>query len=919
MRISAILIMIILGLETLNAQILNGSFEDWSGGEPVSWFTSNHPEFDPNSINVIKTTDAQDGIYAVRGEVVEVTGHSWYNPPSVHTFDYEDILGFPINSRPVNFRGYYIYEPVQAGEYLSIDVKLIKDLGNKDIQIVGTGGTAIANTIFLDSIYTEFVLPISYYSSEQPDYLYINISIGGSVAPGSVFYVDNLSLDFLQIISPALDDIVIAGEKDTIKWSGATGNINISYSFDDGSTYHSIANNYPAGSGKYVWEVPDGLLSTKALIKIEDSNAPNIKGLSRRFYIKPWQLTRIDANGDFELFEPDQDGWSFVNDNSPMWPQSWWQQFNYSGTDPFTGANYPGWYYFYWANSSDFPDWPLFVDAFGLLQCYNSPTFPPQANSYNFAAIATWSGIRSGWGGSCYGFAVTSLLYFYYKSYLLNIFPEIGDYQNLFSASINNSSRKAINQYFLHEYGNPYSDYDVLTSDSVDARQTLQEAKNMFSQNNIDAKPLGFYNQNGSGGHEVVAYKLERVGNTSKFNLRCYDSNNPGLNNRGIIIDSLTNIWTEATGLGWGNGTVGLVLGIESGYHLNTPALAKANRLSKKTADILTQSAALKLYNTSKADISIISQAGGTIGFSDSLIFNTILDGVPIIPKTGNYHPPIGYYLPEGEYSIQLSKFTDTTSYVFFLTDSTIYNYGRSDADVNESDNLKFAAGLGIENSDPTIKSLNLETIIEGNTSEKIFTVDNIRISQNDSIHIREKDRLQLFLNNYGVEKSYDLQIRNSSANGFSRFSHNGITLADNSTHQIVPVWDDLQNVPVIILSDLGNDGTIDDTLYLQNQATGIGVDHGLPLSPNSFNLAQNFPNPFNPTTTIQYTIPQRSNVVIRVYDIIGNEVANLINEVKDKGVYSVAFNAAQLASGIYFYTLRAGSFVQTKKMLLIK
>jgi len=87
----------------------------------------------------------------------------------------------------------------------------------------------------------------------------------------------------------------------------------------------------------------------------------------------------------------------------------------------------------------------------------------------------------------------------------------------------------------------------------------------------------------------------------------------------------------------------------------------------------------------------------------------------------------------------------------------------------------------------------------------------------------------------------------------------------------------------------------------------------------NNFQLAQNYPNPFNPATTIQYSIPQRSNVVIKVYDILGNEAANLVNEEKGEGVYSITFNAVGLANGIYFYTLRAGSYVQTKKMLLVK
>jgi len=88
---------------------------------------------------------------------------------------------------------------------------------------------------------------------------------------------------------------------------------------------------------------------------------------------------------------------------------------------------------------------------------------------------------------------------------------------------------------------------------------------------------------------------------------------------------------------------------------------------------------------------------------------------------------------------------------------------------------------------------------------------------------------------------------------------------------------------------------------------------------PQNFYLSQNYPNPFNPSTSIEFSIPQESFVELKVFDVLGNEVVNLINEEKDQGVYTVTFNASGLSSGIYFYTLRADGFVQTKKMLLLK
>ena len=93
---------------------------------------------------------------------------------------------------------------------------------------------------------------------------------------------------------------------------------------------------------------------------------------------------------------------------------------------------------------------------------------------------------------------------------------------------------------------------------------------------------------------------------------------------------------------------------------------------------------------------------------------------------------------------------------------------------------------------------------------------------------------------------------------------------------------------------------------------------------PEKFQLSQNYPNPFNPTTSIKYAIGSRQFVTLKVYNLLGKEIATLVNEVKPAGTYEVTFNRHSgevwnLPSGIYFYELKAGSFTQTKKMMLLK
>ncbi len=88
---------------------------------------------------------------------------------------------------------------------------------------------------------------------------------------------------------------------------------------------------------------------------------------------------------------------------------------------------------------------------------------------------------------------------------------------------------------------------------------------------------------------------------------------------------------------------------------------------------------------------------------------------------------------------------------------------------------------------------------------------------------------------------------------------------------------------------------------------------------PASYKLNQNYPNPFNPTTNIKYDLPEASRVVLNIYNIIGQQVASLVNGTIEAGFHSVTFDGSNLPSGTYIYRLQTNNFVQTKKMVLLK
>jgi hypothetical protein len=98
-----------------------------------------------------------------------------------------------------------------------------------------------------------------------------------------------------------------------------------------------------------------------------------------------------------------------------------------------------------------------------------------------------------------------------------------------------------------------------------------------------------------------------------------------------------------------------------------------------------------------------------------------------------------------------------------------------------------------------------------------------------------------------------------------------------------------------------------------------VGLAGEFTFQAKIYSLYQNYPNPFNPTTTIGFGIPEKGNVRLSILNILGEEISVLLNEEKEAGYHSVEFDASKLPSGVYFYQLKSGSFVQTKQMLLLK
>jgi len=165
---------------------------------------------------------------------------------------------------------------------------------------------------------------------------------------------------------------------------------------------------------------------------------------------------------------------------------------------------------------------------------------------------------------------------------------------------------------------------------------------------------------------------------------------------------------------------------------------------------------------------------------------------------------------------------------------------------------------------------------------------------------------------------NYDLYVVKTDSNGNSGCN-------EGNTTAVVTTPGITGSTPAISISSGGtstNPATVVSSGCIVNTlctTVGVNEDEGSLSIPKEYKLAQNYPNPFNPSTTIKYSIPSSEFITLKVFDVLGNEVETLVNEEKSAGSYEVNFNASNLASGIYFYTLQAGKFTETKKLILLK
>ena len=176
---------------------------------------------------------------------------------------------------------------------------------------------------------------------------------------------------------------------------------------------------------------------------------------------------------------------------------------------------------------------------------------------------------------------------------------------------------------------------------------------------------------------------------------------------------------------------------------------------------------------------------------------------------------------------------------------------------------------------------------------------------------------------NYGLSGYGVLSLLVSGTNLFAGTDY-GVFLSTNNGSRWMEVDSGLMNY--IVVHSLAVSGT---NLFAGTGGSGVwrrplsematSVERVSTDIPTLFSLSQNYPNPFNPATTISFSLPSRSFVTLKVFDILGKEVSTLVSQELPSGAYSRQWNATNISTGVYFYRLQAGTYSETKKLLLLR
>lgn len=734
----------------------------------------------------------------------------------------------------------------------------------------------------------------------------------------------------IMVFKPPADTTLVPGSTLMLTWlTQGINRVNVDYTIDvplggEPVGWLPIAQNLSPALPLFPWEIP-AVMSARCLVRISDADNPEYSKTSEIFHIKPYYLTRYAADSTYEFFKPSVHGWSFMNDEPTLWPQSWWQQYDYlSGMDPYTGREYPSFdiaYPFGYMAPSIFPSWPIMVECFGQEQCY---TNTPTSLLYVMRAVNRWADIGTVWFGSCAGLGGSSLLAFGSLSDLQTRWEYLGLTNSLYQHTITSDIREFINVLHTTQEGKQQRAWlnQHYFASTVDG--TVKQIREILLSNtrNNDAL-LVIGDQAVTTSHAVVPWAIVSDPDPDRVRINIYDPNSPSNDALYILVDTVADVWSYSSRPTWG-GPKYLLLDYPVHWYLDSPELQALAKQHSTIATAVDSVVGLELLYPSGGYLSVRNNNGDSSGFNAEGVFNYIEGATPIIPMYGQNDSPNGFLLPDQEYEISLSELVDSVVRIGFYLDSLYIGYSRMGTDSTQTDHLRIDHDVTVHNPDTTLKTMQLRMVQTLPERERALVVSGFFVNQDDSVSLSPIDSSGWYLSNLGEAKYYGLWLREVSTDGEKKFYSAEVLIGASHSHILTPDWITLNEDSCTIYVDTDLDGVADSSIVLLGDIL-VGVDDDPDqILPYRFALNQNYPNPFNPATNINYSLPEWSHVTIEVFNVLGQKVRSLVDREEAAGSYTVIWDGTDafgksVTTGVYLYRFQAGDHIETKKMLLLK
>jgi hypothetical protein len=463
-------------------------------------------------------------------------------------------------------------------------------------------------------------------------------------------------------------------------------------------------------------------------------------------------------------------------------------------------------------NYISLPSWNAYVMALGDKYCYIE-AFDNKVK--NPVAWTHWKELRiinNLANGSCFGFAVSSQMAFDNVDGFRSDYPALIFSGSIYEMNISDDVKNCISSIWLRQFTKNGANLWKLWRSNKTPVETLQEIKNNL--HSTDRFVLYLF-RSWNDVHVINPYKITCNSNNENFEfIYVYDNNYQGDTIFIITIDKKLNKWYYSDNEVDSYDT----LGYSSGIILDVKPVSNYCNRNYYSSDYDLIADYQTIYVNPYSTVSITDEDNKLFGYNienDQLL--DISDyTIPMLFAADTVCPPVGYFMPTKTFSVQLSDFKTPISNFTIISQYNIFTYKRDIEVINnfETDNLIFQDSIfSVTNNDLNIKKFLLETFLE-NDNFRFFKLSQISISHEDTISIQKINNDNLLLTNKGKSNTYNLDIE--LPNLYFRYSN--ITIPQNSSHEIDADWNNLSAEVVKIYVDWNLDGSINDTLFLDNQ-----------------------------------------------------------------------------------------------------